>query len=211
LMESELKSRKRICIEMIEAREAAELRLLISRRPAHPVAVRFCAASNSSGASSDIYYTLNSASGATTITVNFNSTGTNVSQVEMFEYSFSGSSVSFDAGNNIVNATNTLRGGVSLAALTGTNDLLIQSIAMSNSGNVTAISGAYTTTDFGNPASGGAGFAAAANSVTGTAPTWTFSGNAFSAGSGIAISEGSTKPSIVVGGSLTSGGKIIVN
>jgi hypothetical protein len=152
-----------------------------------------CTASISSpnSAASDISYTLNSSSGATSITVNYTSTGT--AFVEMMEYSFSGSSIALDVGNAVNNTTNTLRGGVSLTALTGTNDLLYQVIAAPGV-SVTAISGAYTSaTDFGT----GNAFAVAINTATGTAPTWTFSGNAGSAGSGLAISETSSGGGVV--------------
>jgi len=153
-----------------------------------------CTATDSNGESSDMSYTLNSSSGVTTITVNFSSTAQNSAAVEMWELSFTGSSVQFDVGNNIDNSTNTNRGGASLTALTGTNDALFQCIfAGSTVVTVTAINGAYTTGDFGTVAAGnGTGFAVAINSATGTAPTWTFSGNARSAGSGLAISETSS-------------------
>lgn len=144
-----------------------------------------CSSNNTNGSSSDISYTLNSASGATTITPSYQVIGV-AGKADIFEYSFSGASVAFDVGGNIQNTTNTLRGGVDLTALTGTNDLLIQAIATNSVINVTAISGAYTdATDLGSQF----GFAAAKNTATGTAPTWTFSGNSQSAGTAIAISE----------------------
>ena len=144
-----------------------------------------CTGSNASAGSSDIAFTLNSASGATSIVVNYSTTINPL--VEMVEYSFSGSSVSYDFGNNVDNTTSTTRTGVSLSSLTGSNDILYQIIAVNPAVIVSAITSPYTSvTDVG----AGYGFAAAANSTNGSAPTWTFNGNSQASGSAIAIAEG---------------------
>lgn len=150
--------------------------------------------SNSGGGNStDAQYTLNSASGVTVITVTMSSAVTSPWAVELLEVSYTGTP-SIDTCNNVNNTTTTNRGGVDLTALTGANDLLFQIIALNGVGDtVSAISGAYTTSDLGVRF----GFAAAINSAVGTAPTWTFGGNSQSSGSGLAIKEVTTGAAIV--------------
>ncbi len=159
--------------------------------------------------SSDIYYTLASVSGATSIVFNYTSTSSTLAVCEVFEYSFSAKAVALDTSNNIVNAINTNRGGVDLTALRGANDLLVQSISLSlSSDTVTAISpAAYSVTDFVAHGVAESGFAAAANTTVGTAPTWTFTSNSNSAGSGIAITE--VFNSTIGGNSSTAGTSIL--
>jgi trimeric autotransporter adhesin len=166
-----------------------------------------CSGSNGSdanGASSDIRYTLNSSSGVTSITVTLSSSVVAPWTVALEEYSFTGT-VSVDTCGSIDNSINTARGGVVLTALTGTNDLLMQAIATGATIQVSAINGAYSSaTDFGRH-----GFAVAANSVVGTAPIWTFTGNSRSAGSGLAIKEaGGGSPSL---GGISFQGGIAIN
>lgn len=147
------------------------------------------AGSNVNGASTDAQYCLNSTAGVTSITVTL--AGGSVTNVaELMEYSFTGASVAYDTSNNVLNSVNTNRVGVDLTALTGTNDLLYQVIALTSGGiSPTAISGAYTSAnDFGVKY----GFASAVNTVGGSAPNWTFSANSQSAGSGLAIKETSS-------------------
>jgi len=136
--------------------------------------------------STDIYYCLNSTAGVTSMTVTL-AGGIGTMYLDCVEYSFSGASIAYDTSNNINNTTNTLRGGVDLTALTGTNDLLYQVIKVSGAVAVSAINGAYSSgyTLFGT----GYGCATAVNSTTGTAPTWTFASNSQSVGSGLAIKE----------------------
>lgn len=145
--------------------------------------------------SSDAQYTLSSTGGVTSMTVTINSSA-GAWVAEMQEWSFTGTP-SIDVCGSISNSTTTNRGGVDLTALTGSNDLLYQVIESISGITVTAINGAYSNTDLGARY----GFAAAANSTTGTAPTWTWTGgNAISAGSGIAIKETAGTPSIIIGG-----------
>lgn len=152
------------------------------------------AGSDTTGASSDIQYCLSSTSGVTSITVTMAGGGINPWIVELVEYSFTGVSVAIDTTNNIDNTVNTNRGGVDLTALTGSNDLLYQVIALVQSTAVTAISGSYTSvTDLGTRY----GFASAVNVSNGAAPNWTFAGNSRSAGSAIAIKETSSVSSFV--------------
>jgi hypothetical protein len=143
-----------------------------------------CTGSNVNGEGTDISYTLASTSGTTSIVVSYTVTPTPF--VEMVELSFTGSSVALDFGANVDNTTNTLRGGAVLSSATGTNDAVYQVISTSGVITISAISSPYTSfCDCGTTH----GFGVGINTTTFTAPTWTFSGNAQSAGSGIAISE----------------------
>ncbi len=172
-----------------------------------------CAASIANGASSDLYYTLNSASGNTTITVNHTSSATSATGAFFMECTFTGTSIAVDSGtpngNTVSNTTNTLRGGVPVT-ISGTNDVIVQLLAASTSITVSAISpAAYSVLSAITEASGSQAFAAAPNSTTGTTPTWTFSSNAFSAGSALAISETSVSNS-AIGGPNQLGGNGLV-
>lgn len=132
-----------------------------------------CTTSECRSGKSDIAYCLASTSGATTVTITF--TGSNSgAAAAVFEYSFTGSSASYDKGGN-----NTLSGqagsnpatGIALT-LTGTSDVIVQSM-WGNVVNVTAVSAPYTQpADF----NGGIGYVGAINTSSGTAPSWTMSG-----------------------------------
>jgi hypothetical protein len=85
-----------------------------------------CAGTDSTAGSSDVAYSLSSTSGATTVTVTH--TLTSMSDVVNFaEYSFTGTSVSFDACNNRDQSTAAANiAGATLGSLTGTNDVIVQ-------------------------------------------------------------------------------------
>lgn len=151
-----------------------------------------CTTGSGVSVSSDISYTLNSTSGSTSIVMNFAASATAADvTAEMFEFSFTGTSVLYDTGNTQFNTTNTERGGVTLSGITGTNDLLIQGISLSANATITAVNSPYSggTTNFQANGTFGTGFVALPNSVSTTAPTYTWTTNAFSAGTAIAISE----------------------
>jgi hypothetical protein len=78
----------------------------------------------------------------------------------------------------------------------------VQMISLVTSGDaVSAISGAYSTTNFiqaNNGSTMWSGYGAAANSTTGTAPTWTFASNSLSGGSAVAILETTRHRAMVV-------------
>jgi hypothetical protein len=156
-----------------------------------------CVGAYSTAVSTDIYYTLDSEGGDTTITPAFTDTAGSALSVDIFEYSFSGSSVAVDSGSpnggNVHNSTHTLRGGVALT-IDGSNDLIVQGFGMSSAVACRAVSSPYSTTADFVRSDAGAGssyscYAASANTASGTAPTWTFAGNSFSAGSALAIAE----------------------
>ena len=142
-------------------------------------------------ANTDISYTLNTASGATSVVVNFTGTGYNGATVEYLELSFAGSSVAFDSSttNSILDTGSvTSQPGVSLAGISGTQDVLIQILDTSIAANITAITTPYTLEDVGNPGLGPrAGVGVALNSIATSAPTWTLGAGSQAAGSAIAI------------------------
>lgn len=118
-------------------------------------------------------WVLSSTSGVTSITVTFSTTlGHPV--VSIAEYSCTGT-ISHDVDGTVDSSSNTSPfPGVALT-LAGTNDVITQwagGVAV----DPTAISGAYTAF-IDHPAAGFA-FAAAINTVVGTAPNWTAAGNA---------------------------------
>ena len=121
--------------------------------------------SNSNGTA--CAYVLSTASGATTLTVNFSGASANGIAVSFYEESFTGGSVVLDSCGTISRASSsTSQLGVALT-ISGTNDVIFQGATVSTS--TTAISSPYGHLD---------GFTAAAsleNTVSGTAPTWTLS------------------------------------
>lgn len=121
----------------------------------------------------DMSYCLSAANnggGSISVTVTLTSAPTNTWWVRFWEFSYTGSSVAFDAAgtrSQTSNATSTA--GVGLT-LTGTNDVIVQSVK-TGGGNVTAISGGagYTISYTNNLIDD----AYALNISDGTAPTWT--------------------------------------
>lgn len=128
-------------------------------------------------------YSLSLAGGKTSVTLTMNAAGTD-GNFEFIEYSYTGSSVSFDVAGTVADGsepTGTSQPGVTLT-LSGTNDVIVQSFNGNNfSKVVSAISGSYTTpADF---VSGPAnmmnfyGVAGWINTTSGTAPNWTTTGS----------------------------------
>jgi hypothetical protein len=125
-------------------------------------------------------YNLAPASGGTSLTVNLASTSSASVNwgADVWELAWSGSTVLYDAAGKITTetCTGTSCPGVALT-LNGTKDVIIQSIQPQNN-NITAITGGAGYTTFEDFLAGfGSGYAAAINTTTGTAPTWTDSGS----------------------------------
>lgn len=122
--------------------------------------------------STDCAWVLSSTSGVSSITVTYSGTLTGV-QLVIYELSCSGGTWSHDTENAADDGTSTSPyTGVSLAGLTGTNDVLFQ-WSDGFSVDPTAISGGY-----GNIISpNGITFADLLNSTAGSTPNWTAAGN----------------------------------
>lgn len=143
-----------------------------------------CSIANSGSGTLDAAYTLNSTSGATSISVTMSSAPSAVWKVEILEYSFTNGPISLDASGSTSNTTSTSSPPGQGLAVAGLNDVIVQAIKVGP--NATAISGSYTSpADF----SGSYGWAGWVNTITGTAPTWTSSASSQSAVLGIAFTE----------------------
>lgn len=145
-----------------------------------------CLATDSGASgSSDVAYILSATGGSTSITFTFNGTFT-IGVIQLWEFSYSSGPAVFDLCNNRDQSTNSASPlGVSLTALTGSNDVFIQQGLFV--GTVSAV-----TTYTGNFPNGN-GMAYLLNSTNGTAPTWTQSPSGRAALSGIAFTETASK------------------
>jgi len=115
----------------------------------------------------DASYTLNSASGATSITLTLSAAVSTTWAACIREYSSTASGVAIDTSGNRDQSTAAANpAGVGLT-LTGSNDLIVQFVACA--GSCSGISAGYSNGDFPN----NNGVADALNTSSGTAPTWT--------------------------------------
>lgn len=127
-----------------------------------------CSATQAASGTTDAWYTLSATGGVTSITYNFAASTSAI--LEVIDLSFTNGPVALDQQGNRVQSTSvTSAAGVSLAALTGTNDVVVQFMTTSGSG-ATAISGGFTAE---SPFPGGDGFAWLLNTTSNTAPNWT--------------------------------------
>lgn len=133
----------------------------------HCAGAHGCAFGNSTAGFLDAAYVLSSTSGATNVACTSSLSSLAYLGCGVYEYSYSGSSISFDTSNGAIDTACTTCAAQALT-LTGTTDVIIQTGIPANS--LTAISGAYT-----NPAQfySGAGNAGRINTTDGTAPNWT--------------------------------------
>jgi hypothetical protein len=118
-------------------------------------------------------YCTSTVSGATTITATMSTTSTFI--LIYFEWSWSGSTITFDVANTATNASGTTT-GPSLT-LTGTNDLISQ-VSGVGSGDPTAITSPYSTEFINTDGTAAYSFTAGAtagNITSYAAPTWTLS------------------------------------
>ena len=136
----------------------------------------------------DMWYTLNTTSGVSTITATW-TTSITPTQFGMAEFSYTGTSPAVDASGTIYNSTNTNRGGVALTT-TGANDLGVQVLGMVNTSETPTSLGSPSYASFTAFTAGG-GAAGIINTTNGTAPTWVWTPNTNikTVGSAIAISE----------------------
>jgi hypothetical protein len=147
-------------------------------------------ATNSTG--SDAYCLVSSA-GATSITITWNSSTPDFSGVQVWEYSFTGTSIALDSGSSggvgTVNNTSsgTTGAGVPLS-LAGANDVIIQMMCV-KSVQVTSVATYGNFSSFFGGPPGGTGTADLENTTSGAAPTWTFNGSSISRGNAIAFTE----------------------
>jgi hypothetical protein len=136
-------------------------------------------------------YCLSSTSGVTTINITWSSASPGLSTVQVWEESFTGTSVILDAGPSggvgTVNngAANTTQPGVALT-LAGSNDLIIQMQSISTANTINSVS---TYSNFSSFGANNVATADLENTTSGSAPTWIFSGSATSRGNAIAFTE----------------------
>lgn len=127
-------------------------------------------ASNATGASADCAYVLSSAGGSNTYTFTWTSAPTAL-VVYLLEFSYSGSSVSYDAGNVVSNSLTASTLAAPSLALSGNNDVIIQMVAAPC--NPSSIAGpAYINPPY-TFNSVGTAIAGAINQTSYSAPTWT--------------------------------------
>lgn len=129
-----------------------------------------------------------STSGSTSIAVTFSAdASTDDDNIVFHEFSWTGSSITFDLASTVNNGTSTTPPGVDMTAITG-YDVIVQIMAGSVS-PASAISSPYNTT-FQNNDSNAAPMAIATayvmNTYIGTAPTWTTASEA-TLGSALAL------------------------
>lgn len=139
-----------------------------------------CAGSNgcafgsvAGGGYTDVWYVLSTTGGETSFTCNLSGTDSLYQGCGIMEFSYSGSSVSFDASNGNSNASACSSCAAPALSLTGTKDAIVQIGIPNNS--MTAITSPYSThAQFYS----GVGMAIAVGLTSYTAPTWTQSGTA---------------------------------
>jgi hypothetical protein len=127
-------------------------------------------------------YNTNLSSGATTITVTWSSTSTSANdKLAYYEYSYSGSSVSFDNAGTVSRTATLTPTGVT-PSLTGSNDVIVQGIAMAN-----GVVSSQTVYGNGLYATNFQGTADLENTTSTTPPVWTSGTSAVSLGFYIAL------------------------
>jgi len=139
----------------------------------HCAGTNACAFGNTTTGKADAWYVLSAtATGQTTVTCNFSANNWSgaYNSCSVYEYHWSGASITFDTSNGAVDATCTTCAGVALT-LGGTTDVIIQTAITIPGSGVTAISG----TNYTNPKQfySGTGDAGWINTSDGTAPNWT--------------------------------------
>lgn len=155
-----------------------------------------CQGSNSGGLTSYCGYTLSSTSGATAITGNWTNGAATILDCSAWEYSFTASSAVFDKSGTVNHNTSIASpyAGVVLT-LTGSNDVIVQSIQSGSARSISGVSAAYG--NFVNGASAlSIAYADAENTASGAAPSWTAGGAGSSQGAAIAIAESSGVSSV---------------
>jgi hypothetical protein len=115
----------------------------------------------------DASYVLSATGGETTLTCTLSGTSAKYIACGIYEYSYSGASVSFDTSNGATDSYCTTCAGIALT-LSGSRHLIVQAAVRIKF--LSAISGSYT-----NPAQfyDGVGNAGWVNATDGTAPNWT--------------------------------------
>ena len=125
---------------------------------------------------SDCIYVLHTTSCSSSCNIPFTTSGYfSFDSADIFEYTPSTGTATFDTANTSSGTFNATPPGVALT-ISGTSDLVIQNIAAQDH-YCTAISSPYTSaTDFTVSPNGQAGYAAAVNLSSVSAPTWTCAG-----------------------------------
>lgn len=146
-------------------------------------------------------YSVNLASGITSISATLSAGTAFNGEVEFLEYSTTGGPPIFDTCAGTVNGSSATPAGQVLT-LSGTNDVIVQVIQSAGPQNATAVTGTYTNPadfPFSGPAAAGYGIAGSINTSSGTAPTWTLNGANTSLVIGMAFKESVAAGSRFVG------------
>jgi hypothetical protein len=133
----------------------------------------------------DCYYILATSAGVTSVTANWTNAGlsgtptTNVSS-EVFEYSYSGS-LYYDTSNAFLRSGTCSPCTGPAGLLSGSNDIVVQSMFNADSRTINSIGGTYSTVFDTDTASNAlfAGFSAASGQGSYAVPSWTLSGTNF--------------------------------
>lgn len=147
-----------------------------------------CAGSQTQAATStDIFYTLASTSGTTSITVTRSASGS-AWACEVAEYSVTaGNTIAYDASNNVNDSTGAIsQPGVALT-LGGTNDVITQAAGISSTQTINSVSSPYTVLDP-SPAATYM-FVESINTSSGSAPTFTLGASNRLEASALALKE----------------------
>lgn len=135
-------------------------------------------------------YSVNLASGITTLTITPTGQAFN-GEVEFLEFSTTVGPPIFDTCAGTTNGSSATPAGQVLT-LTGTNDVILQSINSAGPQNATALTGTYTNPadfPFSGPSAAGYGIGGSINTASGAAPTWTLNGANTSLVMGMAFKE----------------------
>ena len=135
-------------------------------------------------------YILNLSGGVTTITVTWSSAPGQCGFV-FREYSYTGSSVALDPSGGLGTRSSSTNPapGVGLT-LTGSNDLVVQGLAVGGTTTISGISSPYG--NFATNSTGEYGGADLENTVSGAAPNWTLNAAGGAVATAIAIAESSS-------------------
>lgn len=116
-------------------------------------------------------YNTSTTSGVGSLSLTFSAS--NNYRYEAIEYSFTGSSISFDTSNTSIHTGASTSQACPNLTLTGTNDVVLCGVIVTGTNTITSISGSYTIEVSGTASSQGGAAADLLNTASGTGPTWT--------------------------------------